>query len=125
MRSIESIAVPDSKLSEGLTELARDTQSELLFSHSSRVYCFGGLSGLHRGLPFDRALPQGGAIFHDLGSRLSIAAKPSASKSIAQTQRATCLKPTIFGRLPSMLSAIALRTTLGIPVHMHPVIAGQ
>jgi hypothetical protein len=37
--------VPDSKLTDEITEFIRDTESSLLFNHSSRVYCFGALAG--------------------------------------------------------------------------------
>ena len=45
----------------------RDTETELLFNHSSRVYHFGALAGIHRGLHFDRELLYAGAMFHDIG----------------------------------------------------------
>lgn len=32
------INIPDSQLAREVTELIRDTESEMLFSHSSRVY---------------------------------------------------------------------------------------
>ena len=38
---ISGIAVPDSKLASEITEFIRDTESTLLFNHSSRVYYFG------------------------------------------------------------------------------------
>jgi HD domain len=64
---IETIGIPDSKLCKEITELVRDTESELLFNHSSRVYYFGALTGLRRGLRFDRELLYAGAMFHDIG----------------------------------------------------------
>src|ERR1700730_14906522 len=64
--AIRSIDIPDSKLCRQITELVRDTESNLLFNHSSRVYCFGALTGLRRGLPFDRELLYAGAMFHDM-----------------------------------------------------------
>ena len=39
---IEGISIPDSKLAREVTELVRNTESPLLFNHSSRVYFFGG-----------------------------------------------------------------------------------
>ena len=33
-----SLRIPDSKLAREVTEIVRDTESELLFNHSSRVY---------------------------------------------------------------------------------------
>jgi hypothetical protein len=40
MTTIEGIGIPDSKLCKEITELVRDTGTELLFNHSSRVYYF-------------------------------------------------------------------------------------
>ena len=48
MTTIEGIGIPDSKPCKEITELVRDTETELLFNHSSRVYCFGALTGLRR-----------------------------------------------------------------------------
>jgi len=48
--------VPDSKLAREVTELVRDTESALLFQHSSRVYYWGALTGKRRGLRFDPEL---------------------------------------------------------------------
>src|SRR5258705_4756582 len=70
MTTIEGIGIPDSKLCKEITELVRDTESELLFYHSSRVYYFGALTGLRRGLQFDRELLYSGAMFHDMGLTL-------------------------------------------------------
>src|SRR6476620_8379270 len=53
---IEAIGIPDTHLCKQVTELVRDTEPELLFNHSSRVYYFGALTGLRRGLRFDREL---------------------------------------------------------------------
>jgi len=36
--NVAGITVPDSQLAREITELVRDTESELLFHHSSRVY---------------------------------------------------------------------------------------
>ena len=37
MAMIEVIGIPDTKLCKQITELVRDTESELLFNHWSRV----------------------------------------------------------------------------------------
>ena len=50
---LAGIRVPDSKLAREITELVRDTESPLLFHHSSRVYYWGALGGKRRGLRFD------------------------------------------------------------------------
>src|ERR1700675_3217808 len=65
--SISGVMVPDSKLAREITELVRDTESPLLFNHSSRVYYFGALAGKHRNLRFDPELLYAGAMFHDMG----------------------------------------------------------
>jgi hypothetical protein len=52
---LAGIVIPDSKLAREITELVRDTESPLLFHHSSRVYYWGALAGKRRGLRFDSA----------------------------------------------------------------------
>jgi HD superfamily phosphodiesterase len=66
-RTISGIGVPDSKLAREITEFIHDTETELLFNHSSRVYYFGALAGNQRGLTFDAELLYAGAMFHDIG----------------------------------------------------------
>ena len=64
---IGGIRVPDSQLAREITEFVRDTESPLLFHHSSRVFYFGALAGRDRGLKFDPELLYAGAMFHDVG----------------------------------------------------------
>src|SRR5271163_3547232 len=64
---ISGIRVPDSKLAGEITEFIRDTEPNLLFNHSSRVYYFGALAGQRRGFRFDAELLYAGAMFHDMG----------------------------------------------------------
>ena len=64
---LEGAAIPDSKLAREITEVVRDTETPLLFHHSSRVYYFGALAGKHRGLKFDPEQLYAGAMFHDMG----------------------------------------------------------
>ena len=45
----------------------RDTESDLLFHHSTRVYCFGAPVGLRKKLRFDPELLYIGAMLHDIG----------------------------------------------------------
>ena len=51
--SISGVMIPDSKLAREATELVHDTESTLLFNHSTRVYYFASLAGKRRGLKFD------------------------------------------------------------------------
>jgi len=55
-QSVAGVAIPNSKVAREVTELVRDTESPLLFHHSSRVYYWGALTGKRRGLRFDREL---------------------------------------------------------------------
>ena len=66
-RPIHGVSITDSRIAREITELVRDTESPLLFHHSSRVYYFGALAGKHRGLSFDPELLYAGAMFHDMG----------------------------------------------------------
>jgi HD superfamily phosphodiesterase len=65
--NLAGIRAPDSKLAREITELVRDTETPLLFHHSSRVYYWGALPGKRRGLKFDPELLYAGAMFHDMG----------------------------------------------------------
>src|SRR5215813_6608945 len=67
MKTIDSVGIPDGKLCKDITDLVRDTESDLLFNHSSRVYYFAALTGVRRRLTFDRELLYAGAMFHDMG----------------------------------------------------------
>ncbi|XQU77332.1 hypothetical protein EPAKOI_005113 (plasmid) [Cupriavidus sp. H18C2] len=54
--AIESLGVviPDSQLAREVAQLIRDTESELLFNHSTRVYLWGALLGERKRVAFDR-----------------------------------------------------------------------
>ena len=67
MNDIAGITIPDSKMARDLTQFIRDTESDLLFHHSTRVYLFGALTGERKGLKFDPELLYVGAMFHDIG----------------------------------------------------------
>ncbi len=125
MRSIEKIAIPDSKLCKEITELVQDTESELLFNHSSRVYYFGALTGLRRGLQFDRELLYSGAMFHDMGLTPQYSSQTERFEVDSADAARDFLKAHSIRQadIDLVWTAIALHTTPGIPMHMHPVIA--
>ena len=81
--AIVGVSIPDSKLAQEITELVRDTETALLFNHSSRVYYWGALTGKRRGLRFDPELLYAGAMFHDMGLTPSMRARMSVSRSRA------------------------------------------
>jgi hypothetical protein len=122
---IAGIKIPDSKMARDLTQLIRDTESDLLFHHSTRVYLFGALTGERKGLQFDPELLYAGAMFHDIG--------------LTETYRHSQLRFEVDGAnaardflrsygIPEaavqiVWDAIALHTTPGIPEHKKPEVA--
>jgi HD-GYP domain-containing protein (c-di-GMP phosphodiesterase class II) len=67
LRQISGVRIPDSKIAREVTQLIRDTESDLLFHHSARVYFWGALTGNRMGLRFDPELLYTAAMFHDIG----------------------------------------------------------
>jgi hypothetical protein len=122
---ISGIRVPDSRLANEITEFIRDTEPTLLFNHSSRVYYFGALAGLRRGLKFDAELLYAGAMFHDIG--LVPAYSSDADRfevDGANAARDFLRRHKIAAQeIEQVWTAIALHTTPGIPQYMHPVVA--
>ena len=122
---ISGISVPNSKLANEITDFIRDTESTLLFNHSSRVYYFGALAGQRRGLKFDAELLYAGAMFHDVGL---VPAYSSVANRFevdgANAAREFLLSHDIPQQdIDHVWTAIALHTTPGIPQYMHPVVA--
>jgi HD domain len=123
--SIAGVTIPDSKLVREATELVRNTESPLLFNHSTRVYYFASLAGKKSGLKFDPELLYVAAIFHDMGltpkyssksDRFEVDGANSARKFLRQHGIPQQDMDTVW-------TAIALHTTPGIPQYMHPVVA--
>ena len=50
---IAGVWIPDSTLAREIEDLVRDTELELLFHHSNRVFLFGAPAGRRRGLQVD------------------------------------------------------------------------
>jgi len=123
--TIARISVPDSKLAREITELVWDAESPLQFYHSSRVYHWGALTGVRRGLTFDAELLYAGAMFHDMG----LTKRYSSSDERFEVDGANAARDFLRGHgisqqdMDTVWTAIALHTTPGIPQHMHPVIA--
>jgi HD superfamily phosphodiesterase len=65
--TVAGIEIPDTTLVRDITEFIRDTEDDLLFHHSRRVFLFGALQGHRRGLRPDLELLYAGAMFHDVG----------------------------------------------------------
>ena len=119
------IAIPDSRLAREITELVRDTESPLLFHHSSRVFHFAALAGKRRGLAFDPELLYCGCMFHDMG----LTHRHSSACERFEVDGANAARDFLQSRgiaqagIDTVWTAIALHTTPGIPRHMHPVVA--
>jgi hypothetical protein len=124
-RQIAGIAIPDSALAAEATELVRDTESQLLFDHSLRVYLFGALQGRRLGLSYDPELLYIGAIFHDMGltekyrspdERFEVDGANTARRFLEQ-------HGVPEAEIDVVWDAIALHTTPGIPKWKKPVVA--
>ena len=119
------IRIPNSKLAREITELVRDTESPLLFHHSSRVYYWGALAGRRRELKFDPELLYAGAMFHDMG----LTHRHSSSNERFEVDGANAARDFLRSHgiaqqdIDTVWTAIALHTTPGIPQHMHSVVA--
>jgi HD superfamily phosphodiesterase len=122
---LAGISIPDSKLAHEIAELVRDTESPLLFHHSSRVYYWGALAGKRRGLKFDPELLYAGAMFHDMG----LTHQHSSAHERFEVDGANAARDFLRSRaiahadIETVWTSIALHTTPGIPQHMHPVVA--
>lgn len=120
-----SITIPDSKMAREATELVRDTESTLLFNHSSRVYYWAALAGQHKGLKADAELLYIGCMFHDIGlthqhcscdKRFEVDGA-NAARAFLETHGIATTD------IDKVWTAIALHTTPGIPEFMAPEIA--
>jgi hypothetical protein len=121
---ISGITVPDSKLANEITELVRDTESTLLFNHSSRVYYFAALAGQRRVFKFDAELLYAGAMFHDMGLVPAYSTADRFEVDGANAARDFLRRHKISEEdIDHVWTAIALHTTPGIPQYMHPVVA--
>lgn len=122
---INGIAIPDTKMAREATQLVRDTESDLLFHHSSRVYYWAALAGQRRELKVDHELLYVGCMFHDMGlthdhcscdKRFEVDGAFAARDFMRQ-----------YGvnqaDIDKVWTAIALHTTPGIPEFMAPEIA--
>jgi len=124
-KMIAGVRVPDSKLACEVEQLVRDTESELLFHHSNRVFLFGALAGQRKGLQVDGELLYIGAMFHDMGLQPPYASADERFEVDGANAAAAFLRAhNIYERdVEDVWDAIALHTTPGIPKHKRPVVA--
>jgi HD superfamily phosphodiesterase len=124
-QSIAGIVIPDTPLVREITEYIRDTEDELLFNHSRRVFLFGALQGHRRGLQPDPELLYAGAMFHDIG----LTADYRTSMLRFEVDGANAARDFLLERGVDEAAArkvwlsIALHTTPGVPEFLEPEIA--
>ena len=125
VKSISGVSIPDTQLAREINEFIRDTETELLFNHSSRVYYFGAIAGRQRGLEFDAELLYAGAMFHDIGLMPSHSSRSDRFEVDGANAAKAFLKARGIAQqeLDTVWTAIALHTTPGVPQYMHPVVA--
>jgi len=123
--TIAGIRVPDSALARAATQLVRDTEDDLLYNHSRRVFFWGALTGKRRGLKYDPELLYIGTMFHDMGLTNDYASPHLRFEVDGANAARDFLKG--YGvserEIEDVWTAIALHTTPGIPEHMRPTIA--
>jgi hypothetical protein len=122
---IAGIPVPDSAMARAATQLIRDTEDDLLYNHSRRVFFWAALTGERRGLLYDPELLYMAALFHDIG----LAPNYSSPNLRFEVDGANAAQTFLKGYgvterdVEDVWTAIALHTTPGIPEHMRPVVA--
>jgi len=123
--TIAGIAIPDTPLVRAVTEFIRESENDLLFNHSRRVFLFGALQGRRRGLQPDLELLYAGAMFHDLG----LTERYRTSVMRFEVDGANAARDFLLERGVDRAAAdkvwlsIALHTTPGVPEFLEPEIA--
>ncbi len=127
-KSIETIAgigVPDTALVREATEFIRAAEDDVLFHHSRRVFFFGALQGLRRGLRPDLELLYVGAMFHDLGltDRYRVSAVRFEVDGANAARNFLTQRGVDESEADRVWLGIALHTTPGVPEFLEPEIA--
>jgi HD superfamily phosphodiesterase len=122
---VSGIRIPDSKLARDATRFIRDTEGDLLFHHSLRVYYWAALAGKRKGLSYDPDLLYVAAMFHDFG----LTAGFGQSHLRYEVDGANAARDFLRNHGVSdtdsqqMWLAIALHTTNGVSPHLFPIAA--
>src|ERR1700752_606223 len=125
VNEISGVKIPDSQVAREATQFIRDTESDLLFQHSTRVYFWGALAGKRKGLTFDPELLYTATMFHDVG--LTSGFRESHLRF--EVDGANAARDFLRGHGISELEiervwlAIALHTTPGTSEHLPPIAA--
>src|SRR5205814_9120556 len=122
---ISALVIPDSLLAKEATDLLREYSTDLLFTHSLRVYLSAAEQGGQQKLRFDPELLYVAAAFHDLG----LIKKFSSQNERFEVDSANVARQFLNvhniaeDQVQTVWQAIALHTTPGIPKHMRPEVA--
>lgn len=123
--TIAGVKIPEGRLAAAAVDRTRTAAGELLYAHSMRVFLFGAVRGVARGLDFDPELLLVGALFHDLGltqayrssqQRFEIDGADAARGFLAELGAPAAAGDAVW-------QAVALHTTPEIPWHMRPEVA--
>ena len=120
-----ALAIPDSLLAKEATDVLREYSTDLLFSHSMRVYLFAAEQGRQQELRFDPELLYVAAAFHDLG----LSQKFSSLNERFEVDSANAARQFLSAhdvpedQVHIVWEAIALHTTPGVTPYMRPEIA--
>jgi hypothetical protein len=122
---ISGISAPDSKLARNAAQIIRDSEGDLLFQHSMRVYYWAALAGKRKGLIFDPEILYVAAMFHDYG----LTADYGESHLRYEVDGANAARAFLRSEgiseadAQNVWLAIALHTTNGISPHLYPIAA--
>ncbi|MEH2513359.1 hypothetical protein V1291_004713 [Nitrobacteraceae bacterium AZCC 1564] len=120
---ISGIRIPESKMARDAAQVVRDSEGDLLYQHSARVYYWAALAGQRKGLTFDPELLYVAAMFHDYG----LTAGYGESHRRYEVDGAYAARDFLRSHgvseadAQSIWLAIALHTTNGISPHLYPI----
>jgi len=122
---IAGVKIPDGSMAKAATELVRDTETDLLYHHSRRVFLFGALTGDRKGLSYDAELLYIGAMFHDMGLMDSHASETERFEVDGANAARDFLSAYDISEtdVDDVWDSIALHTTPGIPQYKRPTVA--
>jgi hypothetical protein len=123
--TIAGIRIPDSAMAKAATQLVRDTENDLLYHHSRRVFLWGALTGERKGLKYDPELLYIGTMFHDMGLTKTYSSPEFRFEVDSANAARAFLKSYSIDEhdIDDVWTAIALHTTPGVPEHMRPTVA--